>query len=140
MTFTYAGSLATDKEKVRFYIGDVTSGSGPLPADGNFTDAEIDAIITLEGSWQRAVAACFERLANDWAKHVNFSADGVSVSQSATAAHYREQAAKWRREAGSGAVTQAGVVAMTRIDGYSSDVTNEDTDDEDEYTSADYLL
>jgi hypothetical protein len=138
MSFTYAGSLATDKEKVRFYIGDTTLASGPKPASGNFTDEELTALITLEGSWQRAVAACFEALASAWAIHPNFTADGVSVSQSATAAHYQAQADKWRREAGSGTVSTSGVVAVTRIDGYSYDVTNEETDDDD-YSSADYL-
>lgn len=128
MIFSYGDSLTTDADKVRFYINDTEHEAGPLPADGNFTDDEINGLITVEGSWQRAVAACFERLANAWAKHVNFSADGVSVSQSSTAAHYRDQAAKWRREAGSGSVSQSGAVAMTRVDGYSDDVTNEDTE------------
>lgn len=128
MTFTYAGSLATDKEKVRFHIGDTELDAGPLPEDHNFSDEEITALITLEGNWQRATAACFEALANAWAKHANFSADGVRVDQGKTADHYRERAKQWRRDAGSGAVTQTGAVAMTRIDGYSDDVTNEETD------------
>jgi len=132
MTVTYLGTLATDLDKLRFHIGDTTSSAGPRPSDANFSDAELNGLITLEGTWQRAVAAAFETLATEWAKHVTFSADGVSVSQSETAKHYREQAARWRRDAGSGALSTCGVATVTRIDGYSSDVTNEDVDEDSE--------
>jgi len=51
MAFTYAGDLGTDRDKVRFYINDRVSGSGPRPSDGNFTDDEISGLITAEGNW-----------------------------------------------------------------------------------------
>ena len=57
MAFTYLGTLATDRDKARFYLRDVKEDSGPRPADANFSDAETDGLITVEGSWQRAVAA-----------------------------------------------------------------------------------
>lgn len=92
MAFTYTGALDSDLDRVRFYVGDTVSGNGPRPNDLNFTDAELTGLISLEGSWRRAVAACFETLAAEWARFVTFSADGASVSQSDTAAGYREQA------------------------------------------------
>lgn len=140
MSFTYEDSLSADRDKIRFYIGDTTYESGPKPAGENFTDEELAGLVTLEGNWQRAIAACFEALASNWAQHPNFSADGVSVSQSDTAKHYREKAAEWRRTAGSGALMVGGVASVTRIDGYSYDVTNEDVGEDDAYASADYLL
>lgn len=140
MSFIYEDSLSTNRDKIRFYIGDTTYESGPKPAGENFTDEELAGLVTIEGSWQRAVAACFETLAANWAQHPNFSADGVSVSQSDTAKHYREQAAAWRRTAGSGALVVSGIAAVTRIDGYSYDVSNEDVGEEDAYASAAYLL
>jgi hypothetical protein len=120
MPITYSGSLATDQEKVRFYIGDTVDSAGPKPSDGNFTDAELNALISLEGSWQRAVAACFEALASLWAKQVNFSADGVSASNSDVAKQYQASALEWRKKHGGSGGT--GSRSVTRQDGYSDDL------------------
>ena len=57
MAFTYLGDLSTDLDKVRFNIGDTVASSGPKPASGNFTDAELGGLITSEGSWEKATAA-----------------------------------------------------------------------------------
>ena len=120
MTFTYAGALATDEEKIRFYINDVTSGSGPLPGDTNFTDEELDALITSEGNWQRATAAAFETLAAAWTRHVTFTADGLSLSRSDIADGFAEKAALWRKRWGS-ASGQIGT--LDREDAYTGTAT-----------------
>lgn len=130
MAFTYNGTLTTSLDCVRFYIQDTVSAAGPKPSDANFTDAELGGLITLEGSWERAVAAAFEALAAAWAKHVTFSADGVSVSQSNIAQSYQAEAAKWRKLYGSGSAGTTGVVEVTRIDGYSDDVSSAETEEE----------
>jgi hypothetical protein len=136
MAITYAGTLATDLDKVRFHIGDTdkTTSIGPKPNDGQFTDDELNGLITLEGSWGRAVAAAFEALAALWAKHPNFSADGMSASQSDIAEQYRDSAATWRLRHGSAdtAAGGSGLVVPTRMDGYSDDVDSA-TLDEDYY-------
>lgn len=124
MAFTYTDTLLTDRDCVRFSIGDVTSGSGPKPADANFSDAEIAGLVTLEGTWQRATAGAFEALASLWAKHVNFAADGTQASQSDIAKQYRESAALWRGRYGTAAVGSCGSSAVTRVDGYSDDLDN----------------
>lgn len=133
MTFTYLGTLGTDLDKVRFHIGDTTSGSGVKPADANFSDAELNGLVTLEGSWQRAVAGAFEVLAAAWARHATFNAGGVSSSQSDIARSYRESAAEWRRRYGTSSTHAAGSAAVTRADAYSSDLdattTSDDADD-----------
>jgi hypothetical protein len=130
MSFTYGRALTTDRDRVRFYIGDTTSGAGPLPGSANFADEELDGLLTIEGAWQRTVAAAFERLAASWRSHPSFTADGLQLARSDIANGFAEQAAKWRKEHGSTAATvttRAGSRATTRVDGYSSDVTSWET-------------
>ena len=127
MAFSYSDDLLSDKDRVRFAIGDTALSAGPKPADANFTDAEIAGLVSLEGTWQRAVAAAFENLASLWAKHVTFNADGMQASQSDVAAGYRTSAAEWRLRYGG--VAFAGSEPITRADGYSNDLDNIETDD-----------
>lgn len=125
MAFTYSGTLATDLDKVRFYLQDTVSGSGPKPGDGNFTNAELTGLITAEGTWQRAVAAGFETLAAAWRRHPDFTADGLSLKRGSIADGYAKQAKEWRSDYGTAArprTSAAGGRATTRIDGYSEDV------------------
>lgn len=121
MAITYTDTLLTDRDRIRFYLQDVTDGSGPKPSDGNFTDNEVAALVTVEGSWQRAVAAGFETLASAWRRYPNFKADGLTLSRSDIADGYAKQALEWRQRHGYG-VTTAGSRAVTRQDGYSDDI------------------
>lgn len=124
MSFTYSDALTLDRDLVRFAVGDTVVSSGPKPADANFSDAEIAGLVTIEGTWQRATAAAFETLAALWARHVNFSADGMSASQSDVADQYRASAALWRGRYGTAATGASGSSAVTRVDGYSDDLDN----------------
>lgn len=121
MTVTYVGDLSTDLDCVRFYLNDTVEDSGPRPSDANFDDDELNGLLTVEGSWQKAVAAGFERLAAEWRRHPSFSADGLSVSRSDIANGYAEDAKKWRARYGT---TESTVTsnALTRVDGYSDDI------------------
>ena len=123
MTFTYTGDLGTDLDRVRFHIGDTVSGSGPQPADGNFTDAELGGLISTHGSWQRAVAAGLDNLATLWRRYPSFKADGLSLNRSDIADGFAEQATAWRKKYGlSTGVSTVGSRAPIPVDGYSSDV------------------
>ncbi len=124
MAVTYVGTLLTDLDKIRFAIGDTVTSAGPKPADANFTDAELTALVTVEGTWQRATAAVFENLAALWAKHVTFSAGDMSATQSDVAAMYDSQAKTWRMKWGSAAATGSGSSGVIRADGYSDDLDN----------------
>ena len=124
MAITYDATLATDLGRVRFHLGDTVDSAGPKPADANFTDDELTGLITVEGSWQRAVAAGFETLAGLWAKHVTFNADGMSVTQSDTTKGFAELAADWRARFGTPNASTGGSAAVTRADGYSDDLDN----------------
>jgi len=123
MAVTYLGTLASDRDKTRFYLQDTVEDSGPKPSDANFSDAEIDGLLTAEGSWQRAVAAGFETLAASWLRYPNFKADGLTVNRSDIAKGYAKQAIEWRRKHG-GSGGGAGSRAVTRVDSYSDDITN----------------
>ena len=125
MTVTYDDALSTDRDRVRFYVGDTVAAAGPKPDAGNFSDNEIDGIVTVEGTWQAAVAACYETLAALWAGAVDIAVGPRKESLSQVAASYRAQAHEWRERFGQ---TGAGasVVHVTRIDGYSSDIAADD--------------
>ena len=125
MLFTYTATLATDRDRVRFHLQDTVYGSGPKPNDGNFTNDEIDGLLTAEGVWQRAVAAGFEALVAAWQRYPNFTADGLQLARSDIAKGYAEQAAKWRKQYGTSTQARtggAGSRAPTRVDGYSDDI------------------
>lgn len=125
MTITYNANLTRDMDKVRFYLQDTVNDSGPKPADGNFTDAELTALVTVEGSWQRAVAAGFEALAAAWRKYPSFTADGLKLDRSDIADGYEAKAKEWRKLYGTSVASRtagAGSRAVTRVDGYSSDI------------------
>lgn len=121
MTFTYVGTLATDLDKVRFYIADRVVGSGPRPGGANFTDEEINGALTIEGNWQRTIAALFEVLASEWSDEVNITVGPRREELSQTAAHYLKQAATWRARYGK-AAGAAGSGFITKVDGYSDDI------------------
>ena len=124
MALTYSGTLATDLDKVRFYIGDRVASSGPRPASANFTDAELAGLITTEGGWQKAVAAAFETLAGEWAAYVDTAIGPRRQSFSQTADRYENLAKTWRRRSGSS--SRAGSRSVTRVDGYSDDIASDE--------------
>lgn len=126
MTFTYAGTLTTDLDKVRFYIGDITSGTGIRPSGANFTDEEIGGLVTLEGSWQKAVAAIYETLAAEYARYVNLTLGPRREELSAAATRYESLAKTWRKEYGTTSSGRAGSRPVTRVDGYSQDIDSDD--------------
>jgi len=128
-TISYDSNLTTDRDKVRFYLQDTVNGAGPKPADGNFTDAELTALLVVEGSWQRAVAGGFEALEAAWRRYPNFSTDGLTVNRTDIANGYAAKAKEWRKLYGAAGstgtgTTRAGSRAVTRQDGYSSDKDN----------------
>ena len=129
MAFTYVGDLSTDRDKVRFWLQDTTSGSGPKPSDGNFTDAEIDGLVTTYGSWQRAVYAGLTVLAPAWRRLPDFRTEsGFSLNRTDIADGYHKLAQDWAKQYGiptSLTGSSAGYAAMTRVDGYSDDVDNQ---------------
>ena len=121
MAITYTGELTTDLDRVRFYLGDTVNGTGIKPDGSNFTDAELNGLVTLEGSWQRAVAGACEALVMLYAPEVDIAVGPRRESLSQAAARYEKQAESWRKRYGrsTGSVVTG---ALTRVDGYSDDI------------------
>jgi hypothetical protein len=94
MTFTYNVSDGfSDLERVRFHIYDT------VEADAKFTDEEITAIITEEGSYQSAVIACLINLK----MRINnpmFRADWLTVDPAEAVKAYERMITEKRREFG----------------------------------------
>ncbi len=131
MLFNYNDALSSDRDKVRFHLDDTVINAGPLPADANFSDDELDGLIDAEGTWQRAVAAGFGLLASRWIRYPTFRADGLSLNRSDIAKGYREEAKTWRTRFGyTIPIKTAGQIP---IDGYSDDITTDDVNTSGEY-------
>ncbi len=130
MTFSYTASISVDRDRVRYHIRDLEEDNGPLPGDANFQDAEIDDLLTEEGNWGRAVAACFEILATAWRRYPTFQADSVTVSRSHISRGYAQDAKEWRKKWGYNPAIGASTVTtatIKRIDAYSDDVDSTET-------------
>lgn len=124
MAFTYVDTLSADRDKVRFHLQDTEIDEGPKPGGANLSDNEIDGLITLEGEWQRAVAAGFEALTAIWTQYADLSAGPHKESLSQVAEGHRKSAVLWRSRSGS--ATPARVAGIIKRDGYSDDVASDD--------------
>jgi len=127
MAVTYDDELATDRDRVRFNLHDTVSGSGPQPDSGNFTDNEIAGIISLEGSWQKAVASGFEVLAAAWRRYTDTQVGPRREMYHLIANGYAKDAERWRDrygDTGGGTFSSAWV---TRVDAYSDDISAGET-------------
>ena len=122
MAVTYNGTLDSNLERIRFHIQDTTYGTGPKPGKGNFTDNELNGLVTTEGTWQRAVAAAFAALSALWRRYPALNGNQVTLDTLAIAESYAAQAKEWRRKYGSN--IRMGSAVPTRVDAYSSDVTS----------------
>jgi len=132
MALTYTDGGGTDLDRVRDAIVDTVENSGPRPADANYTDATIGDWISQEGTWQRAVAAGFERLAAEWTRYPSFrETQGLSLNRTDIAKGFRDSAGEWR--ARFGAAIPVYVAGQITKDGYSDDVTSDDMDTTGEY-------
>lgn len=127
MTFTYDTTLATDLALIRFQIQDTAaSPSGIKPLGGNFTDEEINAMLAIEGTVNRTIARMYEVLSVAWANYVDTKIGPRDEKLSQVAARYAALAKQWRDDYGYGATTLS-TGFVTRVDGYSDDITSGET-------------
>lgn len=103
MSFTYDDDLTADIDRVRLSLNDVEEKKGPRPANKNFSNEEINHLLSIEDSWRLAVAAGFELLASAWAKDTSFSVVNGSFTRSEAAKMYADLAKKWRDKYGESA-------------------------------------
>lgn len=93
MSWTYDTALSTNKDKVRFMLGDTESG------DALLSDEEISAQLTSEGTVRAAAIACARALAARFARKAQQITDdiGASVRYGDRAQAYRDLADELRR-------------------------------------------
>ena len=130
-TVTYDSGLSADLSRIRFHIADTTTSSGPRPTGANFTDDVLNALVTVHGTWQRAVAVVLDVLATEWSRYSDITVGPRRESYSQIADSYRKQAAQWRKD--NGILPKALVAGVIRVDGYSDDITSDDVDTTSEY-------
>lgn len=97
MAFYYNAELSTStRDLIRFHLEDIAEDNGPLPDGGNFSNEELDALLTMYTDWECVVAAGFERLASAWASKPVFGPGELSTIHVDTGRKYERLAAAWR--------------------------------------------
>jgi hypothetical protein len=117
MTFTYDAS--TDIGYIRLKIGDTKDDEGPRPDMHNYSDEEIQTILTKEGSTSNAIAALLEVLANEWAVVPDTTVGPRKESFSQVSSALSKRAKEETESAGQGGVSFVG--GFIKRDGYSDD-------------------
>lgn len=74
MTFTYTPATPTDRDRIRYAIGDTVS------ARAMFTDDEIAFALAEGGSWRAGVIFALEGMIVQLASNPNFTAQWLTVS------------------------------------------------------------
>ena len=96
MTFEYEGPQASDKDAVRFLLGDTNEAAAMV------SDEEINWMISkwkpVYNTVEYVAAAIAETLAARYVREANYSADGVSVSLANLGNQFRELAASLRQQ------------------------------------------
>jgi hypothetical protein len=106
------GDVLTES-KSRLQIGDTVENDGPRPDGRNFSQAELLALYSDEGSHvKRAAAAALEILANEWSAYAGNHKLGPESETYQQAAEYRKQAETLRERYGHGDSDQATAVAF----------------------------
>lgn len=121
MTDSYDTSLATAKDRVRFYIGDTTSSAFIL------SDAEISAVLVLYTDEIDAACECMESILSRYAHIPSKSNLSLSVGSE----RYKQvetslaklRSLKARRATSKGCVIVAGGTTIDERDGYREDST-----------------
>jgi len=98
VSFSYNEALTDNVSRVRFHAG-ITQD---LP--GVLSNEAITGLVTLQGSWQSAVAAIYWRRHGDLAKAAT-STTTTDGSQSFSADELRAAAERWDREAAAATAT-----------------------------------
>lgn len=96
MSFTYASPESSDKDALRFLIGDTDE-------EGHFTeDEEIEWILSrwmpIMGTLEYCAAIVADTIAARYAQEASYSADGVSVSLGPVGEQFRKLAATLRSQ------------------------------------------
>lgn len=103
MSLSYNEALTDNVSRVRFH-----AGLTDLSAPNVLSDEAITGLVTLQGSWQGAVAAIYWRRHGDLAKAAT-STTTTDGSQSFSADELRVAAERWDREAAEATADNSGL-------------------------------
>ena len=92
MAFTYSTSLTTNRDKVRFRIGDTDSNRALL------SDEEIDAVLSSKPAVLPSAIECVEAILAKIARDIDRNAAGITSSRSQAFNHYNDLLRKLRME------------------------------------------
>jgi len=124
MAFTYDFSSKKNVAKVRLALGDTVQNSGVLPEGANFSDAEIEALLSdFNNDIDAVTFFCLKSLSNAWGTYVDITVGPRKESLSDIAFHYAKRASEMGERTGLSAKSFA--VALTRVDGYSEEADDE---------------
>ena len=97
MAFTY--NVTTALGQLRLEIGDTVSGAGPRPDGTNYSDEELNVllspIIAAGGGYGLGVARMLRRLGSEYSHDADVTIGEFSMRYAAVAENYRKQAAAW---------------------------------------------
>lgn len=118
MSFTYSYTDEPIIARVRLTIGDTVEGSGVLPDDKNFSDEEIQAVLTEVNNSIDATAYIFLRsLSNAWGHFADITIGPRKEALGGIGFHYAKRAEELGNQTGLSGKSFA--VLLTRVDGYS---------------------
>lgn len=101
MSWNYLTTLTTDRDIVRFNIGDRVENEGVRPDGANFSDEEITYLLTKCGSVDAACVLAFRILANEWTQYALTEREGeASLAATNVADMYRQRAKDWANDTG----------------------------------------
>lgn len=115
MTWTYAGTLTTDLDKVRLLIGDTDTTQQQL------TDEELNFFISEEETLHTAAAAACRALASKYARKVHREVGDLKLYAEQMYQHYLDLAKELSVRGSSYAVPSAGGVYTADKEAYESD-------------------
>lgn len=120
MAFTYDFSTKKNVSRVRLALGDTVRDSGVLPDSRNFTDEEIETMLSECDNNIDAVTYIFlKSLANAWGTYVDITVGPRKESLSDISFHYAKRAAEMANQTGLSA--RAFSTLLKRVDGYSEE-------------------
>ena len=126
MTLTYVGDLSTDLDKICFHIGDTAASAGPLPSAGNFTDAELNGLLSSAGSVNKAVSAAMAAISARWASYANLTVGPRKEEYATIAESWASRQKAWNAQYGVKLASTASSGYLTRVDGFSDDISAEE--------------
>lgn len=115
MTWTYDPTLATDLDSVRFEIQDTDT------SDQLFSNEEVTAVLTAEGSVSAATLKLAKKLMMKFARMVDTSVGRVSESASQRYAAYKEIVAKLEVDDAAHAMPLFGGTEISKNDALDAD-------------------